>query len=67
MKISILLPAALALVLGAGLAPASGDAASYGTGCYVHHYAHRYVHRSHSYSNEDYRQWRQFGGTRGEW
>lgn len=69
MKMSILIPAALALALTAGFARAPADAARYGRGCYVnHHHAYRYTNRHwHGYSNEDYRQWREFGGGSRDW
>jgi hypothetical protein len=76
MKLKSVLPsAAFALVIAAGLAPASADAACYGHDCVVHHHAvvthrpavvvtHRHVN---VYSGADYRQWREYGGTRAEW
>ena len=70
MKMSILIPAALALSLTAGLAPTPADAACWGRGCYVHHYypAYRYGYRHwNGYYGEDYRQWLEFGGTRRDW
>jgi hypothetical protein len=69
MKMSILIPMALALGLTAGLAPALANAACFGQGCYAyHHHAYRYSNRHwNRYSNEDYRQWREFGGDHREW
>jgi hypothetical protein len=66
---SILIPAALAFSLAAGLAPSPADAACYGSGCYVyHHPPHPYAYRHwNGYYGEDYRQWRMFGGNRGDW
>jgi hypothetical protein len=65
-KMSILIPVALALGLTAGLAPAPADAACWGRGCYNHH--HWYGHRHWGgYYGQDYWQWRQFGGERRDW
>jgi len=66
MKISILIPAALALVMAAGLASAPADAAAQHGRAVVSHHQVQHAHWSRS-SNEDYRQWRQFGGTRAGW
>ncbi len=69
MKMSILIPAALALGMTAGLAPAPADAACYGAECAGNHQqVHRYTNRHwNMYSNQDYRQWREYGGDRREW
>jgi hypothetical protein len=64
-KISLLIPVALAFGLAAVLAPAPADAACWGRGCYNHHWSgHRHWG---GYYGQDYRQWREYGGVRGEW
>lgn len=66
MKMSILIPIALALGLTAGIAPTPADAACWGRGCYNHH--HWYGHRHwNGYYGQDYRQWRAFGGEHRDW
>lgn len=71
MKMSILIPMALALGLTAVLAPAPADAACYGPSCYTNHYqVYRYPHHHrhwNRYWHDDYRQWREYGGLRHEW
>jgi len=70
---SAVIPAIFAVALAFGLAPASAEAACFGSGCFVHHHyvQHRSWNnysRSEAYRNarEDSRQEREFGGT-GRW
>ena len=63
---SVLIPATFAVVLAFGVIPTPAGAEYYGHGYYRHHGYGSHNHWN-GYSNQNYRQWHQYGGNSGQW
>jgi hypothetical protein len=73
MKLPVFLSAVFAASLLVGVAtPVPADAACYGHNCYYygkkHYKPYKWSHKHwNRYYSQDYRQWREYGGTPRDW